>query len=128
MTNRIMWPIACASLVALAAGPSAASSGFVNQYPNGGPLSCGGCHVGAPADENFNAFGTQVNQNLAGGVNWSALYNLDADNDGCTNGYELGDPDGVWQPGQQAGPVQGNPSTPGDCVPGDGDGGTVSFV
>ena len=110
------------SLIFLASLPGQASSGFVNPCPNGVSLSCGGCHLGSPGAEMFNAFGAQVDQCLNGGaVDWSALYNLDADDDGGTHGYELGNADGVWQAGQTPGLLQGDPSPPGDCEVGDAD-------
>jgi hypothetical protein len=81
----------------------AARSGFVSQIPHGG---CDRCHIvpGGPR----NAFGQDVQRTLNGGPNWRALYDLDSDNDGFTNGEELGDPDGLW-PGVQAGPMLSEP-------------------
>jgi hypothetical protein len=34
-----------------------------------------------------------------GKVDWSLIFDLDSDNDGATNGMELGDPNGEWQIG-----------------------------
>lgn len=44
------------------------------------------------------------------GQNWTAICDLDADNDGKTNGVELGDPECVWERGTiPAGPATGHP-------------------
>ena len=43
------------------------------------------------------AFGNDVRSTLSGGLpDWSALYALDSDGDGQSNGEELGDPCGDW--------------------------------
>lgn len=48
----------------------------------------------------MNCFGKQVQNTLsAGQVDWSTLYDLDADGDSFTNGKELGDPQGSWSTG-----------------------------
>jgi len=79
----------------------------VNQIPNGNKFQCQACHVSS-SNTDRNLFGKDVEQNLINGdVNWSALYDLDSDNDGFTNGQELLDPDGNWvigdpNPGDQA--------------------------
>lgn len=72
----------------------------VFQIPNGTKYSCRNCH-----QTNFggllNVFGEQVLQVGLNGmdVDWSKLYDLDADGDGYTNGQELLDPNGEWRPG-----------------------------
>jgi len=72
------------------------------QIPNGTKNSCVNCHNAS----NFalNSFGQQVFNNLTspdalGKVIWEAIYALDADGDGFTNGQELQDPDGTWVEG-----------------------------
>lgn len=47
---------------------------------------------------------------FSNGQNWTAICDLDADNDGKTNGVELGDPECVWERGTiPAGPATGHP-------------------
>ncbi len=72
----------------------------VNQIPNGTKFSCRNCHETAFGGL-LNVFGQQVNQVGLNGmdVDWSKLYNLDADGDGFTNGEELLDPNGEWESG-----------------------------
>jgi hypothetical protein len=102
-----------------------ARSQRVQQIPNGADFSCSACHVaafptGAP-DADRNAFGEQVEANLVGNggiatheVDWQAIYALDADGDGYTNGEELGDPDGDWAQGEDP-PRSYDPSHPADA-------------
>ncbi len=96
----------------------------VQQVPNGEDFQCGICHTNAfptGADNGArNVFGQQVEQNLTGGgsvatqeVDWHAIYDLDADEDGFTNGEELGDPEGQWQQGDEP-PEDYEPSDPSD--------------
>lgn len=97
----------------------------VQQIPNGSAFSCTACHVNAspsgPANGQRNDFGAQVEANLTGAgsvsaqeVDWLAIYELDADGDGFTNGEELGDPNGEWQQGEEA-PATYEPSNPADA-------------
>lgn len=84
--------IVIALLIAPAAG---ATNNLFNQLPNQ-PQSCNTCHANGPGSER-NAFGLQVEMHLTGDANtgtldWAALCDLDADNDGSSNGAELGDP------------------------------------
>ena len=87
-----------ATPLAVAAWPTTEAEAFSNrvaQFPNG---DCDHCHVfpGGPRT----AFGLDVARTLQNGaVNWSALFSLDSDGDGFTNGEELGDPFGQWQRG-----------------------------
>ncbi|MFP4597502.1 MAG: MYXO-CTERM sorting domain-containing protein [Persicimonas sp.] len=112
-----------------------ARSQRVEQVPNGGDFQCGICHTNSfptgAADGARNVFGEQVEQNLTGGgnvatqeVDWQAIYDLDADEDGFTNGEELGDPEGQWQQGDEpaADYEPSDPSDP-DDTPDIGDGG-----
>lgn len=72
-----------------------------NLLPNGNVFSCNTCHVvpGGPR----NAFGLDVEMLVTDNGQehfWSAaLAAKDSDGDGFTNGEELGDPEGTWQPG-----------------------------
>lgn len=117
-----------ALIVALSLGFTSvaeARSQRVQQIPNGEIFSCTTCHdatfpTGAQ-DGARNAFGQQVEANLTGGgavsaqeVDWPAIYDLDADGDGFTNGEELGDPDGVWSEGANP-PESYDPSNPADA-------------
>lgn len=102
-----------------------ARSQRVEQIPNGEEFSCTTCH-----DSSFptgaqngarNVFGQQVEANLTGTggtatqeVDWQAIYDLDADGDGFTNGQELGDPNGEWSQGEDP-PEDYAPSRPADA-------------
>jgi MYXO-CTERM domain-containing protein len=86
----------------------------VTQVPNGVTFSCGLCHI-TPGGGPRNAFGQQVEDTqsepgAAGVADWSAIYNLDADGDGFTNGEELGDPDGIWAVGDPDPELLSDPS------------------
>ena len=74
--------------------PAEAVDFRVGQVPNGTEYSCNLCHT-AGGGSPRNNFGMQVEDTLDGeNVDWSAVFDLDADGDGATNGEELGDPDG----------------------------------
>lgn len=78
----------------------------VAQLPNGSVFGCANCHVSAGGGGPLNSFGQQVDDaylSPAGVVLWGPeLAALDADDDGATNGEELGDPEGVWAMGDPA--------------------------
>jgi len=88
---------------------SAASIGYgrskrVDQIPNGSKFSCLNCHNGQGGPRN--PFGSMVESGhltvpgVNGDVVWGlALYTLDADGDGFTNGAELQDAEGSWRTG-----------------------------
>lgn len=73
----------------------------VTQIPNGVKYGCQNCHASPYGGDMLTAFGAQVlSKGMSGGnVVWANLYNLDADEDGFTNGEELLDPDGMWRIG-----------------------------
>ncbi|MFZ9886780.1 MAG: hypothetical protein ACO3JL_04685 [Myxococcota bacterium] len=79
---------------------ASAQPGFVPRVPNGASQSCITCHqVASPNESNKarNPFGAAFD---AAGRSWSAaLCADDADDDGQTNGQELGDPACVWSTG-----------------------------
>ena len=83
-------------LAGLLVAPSVdATTHLYDQLP-AAPQSCNTCHTNGPGTAR-NAFGLQVEANLDGDgatgiINWPTLCGLDADNDGSTNGAELGDP------------------------------------
>lgn len=138
-------PVLAAALAALALGATSSSAvarpARVSQIPNGTVFACSTCHT-APTGGAVNVFGEQVEQTLIGSgasgvVDWPAVFDLDADNDGLTNGEELDDPDGDGVPGngEVSNPADANdpgpmdppdPTTTGDTGtdPGDDDGGS----
>ncbi|MEE3233879.1 MAG: hypothetical protein VX294_06900 [Candidatus Latescibacterota bacterium] len=78
----------------------------IDQIPNGAKFGCSACHLKPGGSRNV--FGTQIENNFlsssgfSGTVVWSKeLALLDADGDGASNGLELGDPDGLWRPGDK---------------------------
>lgn len=84
------------------------------QIPNGQINGCANCHNSVFGGDARNAFGRMVEadfltaRSFSGDVIWGpALAALDADGDGATNGEELQDPEGAWQPGQ---PQPGDPA------------------
>lgn len=93
----------CLVLLAAALTPLSADANQseLDQTPHGATFSCPLCHQdGQFGPENRTPFGAQVDQFDAGGnYDWAQIYALDADNDGATNGAELGDPDGLWTAG-----------------------------
>ncbi len=94
MRHAVVW-IGVVLSVGFGAQEASAFSVRQSQYPNG---NCDHCHLipGGVRTE----FGNQVGRTLSGGsVNWRALFRLDADGDGFTNGEELGDPAGTWMRG-----------------------------
>ncbi len=87
------------------AGLAEARSFRVQNIPNGGVFQCVSCHTDASASS-FTNFGSNARSHLEDGpavqqanVIWSELCPLDSDNDGRSNGEELGDPDCIWSPG-----------------------------
>lgn len=84
-----------------------------DQFPHGSTLLCTGCHFNPRGGGALNAFGYEASLRLVGGnVDWPALCDLDSDQDGFTNGEELGDPDCVWREGSP--PPMTEPTNPGD--------------
>jgi len=102
--------LALAVALGLVALTTSASSALarpfrVNELPNGSKHMCRNCHD----DDNgktFNDFGSAARSALdktgpiqEAHVHWDLLCPYDADDDGWTNGEELGDPDCVWTAG-----------------------------
>ncbi len=84
-----------------------AFSGYVSLVPTS--FSCSTCHFNPRGGGSRNPFGVAFSGN---GYTWAAIFNLDSDGDGFTNGQELNDPDGMWRQGQ---PLPGGTKTrPGD--------------
>lgn len=98
----------------LFASQSQARSNYPRAIPNGTVNNCETCHINPAGAGARNAFGEDVRSHTVGGLpDWSALYDLDSDGDGQTNGEELGDPCGTWTEG--AAPPRTNAiSKPGD--------------
>jgi dopamine beta-monooxygenase len=100
--------------------PNIARSIPNSENPNLGEngRSCIVCHVDPRGDGEFNDFGEDVDRNR----NWPWLSQRDSDRDGQTNGFELGDPDGLWRPGDTPSrseqlSLPGDPSSVSDWVP-----------
>lgn len=119
----IIAAIACAATT-LGAPDAEARSFRVGQIPNGGDFSCDSCHGRAsllPRD--LTPFGLDVNRTLRNSnVDWSAIWNLDSDGDGFSNGLELGDPNGTWRTGMASPDAPtANPGVPNEGICGNGD-------
>ncbi|MBZ0254444.1 CHRD domain-containing protein [bacterium] len=84
--------------------------------PNGTVFLCANCHLSAGGGGPRTPFGEDVLALLSSKGNnfWSPeLAELDSDGDGFTNGEELGDPEGVWEPGDTSPGETANVSNPG---------------
>ena len=77
------------------ASNAGARQSYLSLVPNTNSQSCLPCHSNGGGSARTN-FGLDF-QNQ--GFSWSHLWNLDSDNDGQTNGEELGDPCGTWVTG-----------------------------
>lgn len=126
MSPRYTFIVATALLCASA--PDAEARSFrVQQVPNGEQFGCALCHLSQNGGGQRNGFGSQVRATLVGdddrsaAVNWEALYEMDGDADGYSNGRELGDPDGTWRIGDPdpEGDIY-NPASRDDSPCGDG--------
>lgn len=101
--------VATFGLLVLVPSSALAHEFRLEQVPNGGKLDCTLCHEASAGGGPRNVFGMQVESEGLDGegaietqdVVWGNLYDLDADGDGFTNGYELGDPDGTWEFGTE---------------------------
>ncbi|MEL6177478.1 MAG: MYXO-CTERM sorting domain-containing protein [Myxococcota bacterium] len=102
MKNSLMAAVLAVVAVVSLAQIAEARPDRVAQVPNN-MLSCGLCHTNGTGGPR-NSFGADVEATLtepgpAGQVQWEALFELDSDGDGCTNGQELADPNGTWRTG-----------------------------
>ena len=112
-----------AVLLAGTAGNVGATEQEMNNLPAWERFACAICHVAEtplPGQAEFNPFGNDYfahREELAGAAPvWdSFLAGLDSDQDGCSNGVELGDVDGNGQLDVGIVGEAGNPGLPGDC-------------
>ncbi len=84
--------------------------------PNGFVFNCATCHISPGGGGPRTPFGEDVRPLvLSGQTNfWSPeLAEIDSDGDGFTNGQELGDPEGAWEPGDPSPGDTANVSNPG---------------
>lgn len=100
----LLWEmrVLTATFVFLCATPAIGFPTFVPRIPNVANrelgldgIACGVCHEDRFGGGEVNSFG----QDFDAFREWPMLYDLDSDRDGQTNGLELGDPNGVWRPG-----------------------------
>ena len=99
INSRLVLILSILVLVSREASPFV---GFADGIPNGQVFTCATCHNVVPL---LNPFGLDYKSN---GLRWSPpLARTDSDGDGLTNGTELQDPIGTWNPGS-ANP--GNPA------------------
>jgi hypothetical protein len=106
-----------ALLIIVLTSNGSAYGSFVSQLPNGSKFNCLTCHTSQNGGSR-NSFGKIVGSKYlsSGKVNWgSELAALDSDNDGFSNGKELGDPNGTWKTGEPAPGVLADISNPGDA-------------
>ena len=82
--------------VCLTAAPQRAEAraNYPALIPN--DFDCLTCHTSSAGGGGRNSFGADFGAN---GRTWAAVFDLDSDGDGFTNGEELGDPEGLWAPG-----------------------------
>jgi len=92
----------------LPAAQALAEASFTGQMPNvysvpNNASGCGLCHVSEYGAGPRNAFGIAALAHISRGVvDWTSICALDPDDDGFTNGEEMGDPSCVWMRGQPA--------------------------
>lgn len=110
---------AALAIVISVASTAEARSFRVANLPNGDSFGCRNCH-NDNSGATMSPFGSDARNFLDGvqaqtaNVEWAeSLCRGDSDNDGWTNGEELGDPDCSWQPGSADPP--GNVTNPGDA-------------
>ena len=100
----------------LMAGSVRATTGDMEKLPVSQPNLCSSCHLtGSPTigDSGLNPFGADFLEN---GRVWDSNLALeDSDQDGCTNGVEIGDSDGDGEADGNVVVQSGNPGVAGDC-------------
>ena len=84
----------------------------VSEVPSN-PWNCQLCHVSQYGAGARTVFGEDVKDSANGfPISWETLCELDSDDDGVTNGVELGDPSCTWRDGDPQ--VEGTPTDPND--------------
>ena len=97
MKPTILSRCALPALILGFSAEAAAMPTFPSRIPNGPVNQCANCHVNPAGGGPRNAFGQAFDGNNR---RWNAtLADMDSDNDGQTNGEELGDPCGTWSTG-----------------------------
>lgn len=95
-------------LVLASSSGALAHDSYVADVPNGADYSCTTCHGPNGNYADFNSFGDDFKTQMHSGTNpsparsWAALFDVDSDGDGQTNGEELGDPCGLFSSGSTA--------------------------
>lgn len=115
-------------ILTLGVGVSYATEADMLALPSYTRYGCLNCHNGSGVTQSFVPAGAEALKMNVFGVAWlnngktwdEILASLNSDNDGCTNGFELGDPSGTWRVGQ-ARPIipvadQNNPGNASDCA------------
>ncbi len=101
-------------LLILSVSVASATETMMGQLPVSAPFACLNCHVeSAPTSTSsaLNSFGQDFRDNF---FLWNAtLASLDSDEDGCTNGSEVGDSDGNGHPDGGVLAESSNPGEPG---------------
>lgn len=118
LTRSLTTIIVVIAALALVAAVNANTT-HMAQLPASATLGCANCHVSgtstqAPSVE-LNSFGKAFKSN---GMVWNqTLAAGNSDQDGCTNGVELGDSDGNGEPDEHQTRQTSNPGAGNDCHP-----------
>ncbi len=90
--------VLAALVVLVSASALEARESYMYDIPSA-PVACHTCHTPGPG-LHLNSFGRDAQQVIAGDeVIWERLVFVDSDEDGFSNGQELGDPCGGWSKG-----------------------------
>ena len=107
--------------------PAHAGEDDLRALPTDNRFGCANCHVGSGVTASFVPEATALTLNQFGldwlefGSAWSPEFaKANSDGDGCSNGFELGDPGGTWQPNDARLTIptadQRNPGDASDCA------------
>lgn len=101
-------------LLLIATGAWGLEAYMLQDLPVYAPYDCTSCHFAAqPTSDDLNAFGRDYRDFGPWGERLAAM---DSDEDGCTNGAELGDIDGNGRADDGVTSVSSNPGEEGDCT------------